>query len=143
MTLSTVVQISYLPSVAFEYRQDLPAVPALYFVLNSQRDVMYIGQTNNLSTRWKGHQRAIQMQAGGYRIHWYRIDDEQQRITTESQAIKYFRPPWNNSAIQVADRRRVDAYIRDVAAYMDIDPDELVCQILMEWSYRRRFGEEA
>ena len=138
MTITTtIVEISYLPSVAFEYRRDLPTVPALYFVLSAQRDVMYVGQTGNLRKRWESHQRAIQMQAGGYRIHWYRIDGEQERAAVEGKAISYFRPPWNNSAVQVAERRRVDGYIRDVAAYMEINPDDLVSQILAEWAYNR------
>lgn len=140
MTITT-VQISLLPSVAFEHRQDLLPVPALYFVLGVQRDVMYVGQTGNLRERWKSHQRAIQMRPGGYRIHWWRIDDERQRIDLETKAIAYFRPPWNNSAIQVHERRRVGAYIRDVATYMEIDPDDLIAQILADWAYNRDLGK--
>lgn len=136
MTLST-VQVSYLPSLAFEDRHDLPECPALYFVLNSKRDVMYIGQTGNLNGRWKGHHRALQMQNSNCRIHWYRVDNESKRVDIENRAIDYFRPPWNNTTVPVADRRRVDAYIRDAAAYMEIEPDDLVCQILMEWAYNR------
>jgi len=139
MTITT-IEISHLPSMAFEHRQNLPTIPALYFVVSAQLDIMYVGQTGNLRDRWKSHQRSIQMQTGGYRIHWFRFDNEAERALIERRAISYFRPPWNNTAIQVADRRRVDAYIRDVAAYMEIDPDDLICQILTEWAYNRDLG---
>lgn len=136
MTLST-IQVSLLPSVAFEHRADLPSMPALYFVLGSQRDVLYIGQTANLMTRWKSHHRALQMQGGGYRIHWTEIADEQRRITTEREAINYFQPIWNRSEVPTDDMKRVTQYIRDVARYMEVDPQDLHRQILMEWAYNR------
>lgn len=43
---------------------------------------------------------------------------------------------------QLVNKRRVDAYIRDVAAYLEIKPDDLVCQILTEWAYNRNLGRE-
>ena len=137
MTLSS-VQLGYLPSLAFEHRRDLPPVPAVYFVLDAQRNVMYIGQTVNLRDRWKAHHRALQMERGGYRIHWRGVTDEQERLDAERQSIKYFRPPWNRSEVPVADLKRVEAYINDVARYMEIDPRDLVCQILTEWAYNRK-----
>lgn len=32
---------------------------------------------------------------------------------------------------------RVEAYISDVARYMEISPRDLVCKILTEWAYNR------
>lgn len=139
MTIVT-AQISTLPSLAFEYRQDLPPVPALYFALNNQREIVYIGETGNLRDRWKSHHRARQMSTGGYRIHWMEMADADARAAAERQAIDYFRPLWNRTEIPVADMKRVEAYINDVARYMEIDPKELVCQILMEWAYNRAFS---
>lgn len=138
MTLAT-AQISLFQSLAFAHRYDLPPIPALYFVLSEQRDVVYIGQTANLRDRWKSHHRARQMALGAYRIHWKEVADEDQRTALEKQAIAYFRPLWNRTEVPIADRKRVEAYISDVARYMEIDPRELVCQILMEWAYNRTF----
>lgn len=139
MTIST-VQVSHLPSMAFEYRKDLPPVPALYFVVDGQLNIAYIGQTANLRDRWKQHHRGLQMERGSYRIHWREVADEQQRLDFERQAIKYFRPPWNRSEVPVADMKRVTAYINDVARYMEIDPRDLVARILTEWAYNRKEG---
>jgi hypothetical protein len=133
------VQISLYPSLAFADRSDLPPVPALYFVLSDRREVVYIGQTANLRERWKSHHRARQMTLGAYRVHWKEIADEDQRLAAEKAAIEYFRPLWNRTEVPVADIKRVEAYINDVARYMEIDPRELVCKILMEWAYGRVF----
>ena len=138
MTIVT-AEISTLPSLAFEHRQDLPPIPALYFALNNQREIVYIGETENLRTRFKSHHRARQMGVGGYRIHWMEMSDADRRASAERQAIAYFRPLWNRTEVPVADTKRVLAYINDVARYMEIDPRELVCKILMEWAYSRQF----
>lgn len=139
-----IAQISLFPSLAFEHRQDLPAVPAVYFVLNGRREMVYVGQTANLYNRWNksAHHRAQQMAGGNYRIHWTVVPDEAQRVKVERQAIAYFRPLWNRTAVPTADLKRVEAYINDVARYMEIDPRELVCKILMEWAYNRNFTRE-
>ena len=135
-----IAQISLLPSLAFEYRADLPPTPAVYFVLNDQRSVMYIGATENLRVRWKSHHRAPQMVVGAYRIHWTEVADADQRSAMERQAIDYFRPLWNRTEVPTDDMKRVVAYINDAARYMDVSPRELMCKILMDWAYNRESG---
>lgn len=132
------LQIAQLPSLAFEHRRDLPPIPALYFALDAQVSILYIGQTGNLRDRWKAHHRAPQMMEGGFRIHWREIADEEARLSAERQSIAFFRPPWNRSEVPVAEMKRVEAYINDVARYMEMNPRDLVCQILTEWAYNRR-----
>lgn len=132
------LKIAKLPSLAFEHRRDLPTLPALYFVIDARLHIVYIGQTTNLRERWKAHHRAPQMDAGGYRIHWLVVHDARRRTDGERQSIAYFRPPWNRSEIPVNDMKRVEAYINDVARFMEIDPRDLVCRILAEWAYNRK-----
>lgn len=45
-----------------------------------------------------------------------------------------------NELLPTEDMKRVEAYINDVARYMEVDPRELVCKILMEWAYSRSFN---
>jgi len=139
MTLETIAQISLFPSTTFEHRAELPPIGAVYFVLNSRREVMYIGQTANLRDRWKSHHRARQMAVGSYRIHFVHVADEDRRLALEKEATAYFRPLWNRTEVPAADMKRVGAYLKDVARYMEIDPGELMCQILMDWAYGRTF----
>ena len=143
MTLST-VKISLFQSVAFEHRQDLPAIPAVYFVLNAQRDIVYIGEASDLQARWAGknHHRAPQMRAGGYRIHWqYMPDDMQTRKAAERQAINYFQPLWNRTEVPADEMKEITSYIRRVAQHMGMDAADLHRQILKEWAYSRSFKE--
>lgn len=136
--IAPTVQIAHFPSLAFEHRKDLPVIPALYFVVDSKRDVVYIGQTQNLRKRWESHHRAIQMDRGNYRIHWRVVPDEALRRNYEARCIEHFRPAWNRSEVPVNDLKRVMAYITEVARYMEIDRDELLARILMDWSYNRK-----
>jgi hypothetical protein len=136
MTIAA-VRVSHLPSLAFQHRRDLPTAPVVYFVIGENLDVVYVGQTANLHDRWRSHHRALQMQSGDYRIHWMEVFDEQRRIEIEREAINYFRPVWNRSEVPIADMKRVEAYINDVARYMEINPRDLVCKILTEWAYNR------
>jgi excinuclease UvrABC nuclease subunit len=132
------VQIAHFPSMAYEERRDLPTIPALYFVVDSARNVVYIGQTVNLRDRWKSHHRAAQMERGGYRIHWRVVENDIQRRHYEARCIEHFRPPWNRSEVPVSDLKRVMAYISEVARYMEVDRDELLARILMDWAYNRK-----
>lgn len=139
MTIET-IKISLLRSVAFEQRQNLPPIPAVYFVLNAQLDIMYIGECADLQARWAGkkHQRAAQMREGGYRIHWYGIPgDALARKTAEKQAIEYYKPRWNRTEVPADEMKEVLRYVGNAARHMDIAPDELVCRILKEWAYSR------
>lgn len=47
------------------HRHLLPECPAIYFVLDPENRVLYIGRATNLLSRWKGHHRCEQLQ----RIH--------------------------------------------------------------------------
>lgn len=132
------VQVGHFPSMAFEDRRELPITPALYFVVDGKRDIVYIGQTANLRERWKSHHRAIQMDRGSYRIHWRVVPDEALRKQYEARCIEQFRPAWNRSEVPVNDLKRVMAYITDVARYMEIDRDELLARILTDWAYNRK-----
>lgn len=139
MTLAT-VKVNLFPSVAFEHRQDLPAIPAVYFVLDPQLAIVYIGEASDLLARWVGkrHQRALQMVGGGYRIHWMAAPaDAAARKTAEQQAIEYFRPLWNRTEVPADEMKEIASYIRAVARHMGMGPRDLHRQILKEWCYNR------
>ncbi len=44
-----------LPSLPLESRRSLPDISALYFVLDEDDELLYIGRANNLVKRWRGH----------------------------------------------------------------------------------------
>lgn len=142
MTLST-IKVSLLPSVAFEHRQDLPVISAVYFVLDSHRTIVYIGEASDLQARWAGktHHRAPQMKGGSYRIHWQPVAEEA-RKQVEKDAIAYFQPLWNRTEIPVDEMKEIIRYIHNVARYQGMDPHDLHRLILKDWAYNRGFGKE-
>lgn len=132
MTLATAQHIMYLPSLDFQHRQGLPLVSALYFVLDDQLNVMYIGQTANLHDRWRSHHRARQMRANVHRIYWVEIPDDARRADAETRAIAHFGPIWNRSEV-VNDGRWVREAIAYIARQRGISQSELLFRIAREW----------
>jgi hypothetical protein len=41
-----------LPAIAFEDRRNLPDTPAVYFVLDGDNAVLYVGQSISIAQRW-------------------------------------------------------------------------------------------
>ena len=92
----TAIHITELPYVTPDALPTLPAISALYFVLNANNDVLYVGQSRNLRQRWyMGHGRIQQFREAAFqRIHWLPLDIED-LVFTESEAIAYFAPSIN------------------------------------------------
>lgn len=46
-----------LSSVLLDNRNQLPTCPAIYFAIDAQNRILYVGKAKNLLTRWKNHHR--------------------------------------------------------------------------------------
>ncbi|MCC5612198.1 GIY-YIG nuclease family protein [Nostoc sp. CHAB 5834] len=46
-----------LPSILLEQRKQLPECTAIYFAIDVNDKIQYIGKSNNLRNRWKNHHR--------------------------------------------------------------------------------------
>lgn len=84
-----------LPSVAFDNRKALPTYAAIYFVLNAQGTVLYIGQTQCLFQRWQGHFFARFRAHHASRIAWLVMSDDTLLKPVEKACIAYFDPLCN------------------------------------------------
>ena len=51
------IDLEALPCIPFAERGRLPHVPGIYFVLNAEKELLYIGQARSLSVRWQNHHR--------------------------------------------------------------------------------------
>ncbi len=74
------IDLSVLPSLAITDRKQFPAIPCVYFAIDSQGVVQYIGQTSCLSSRWANHHRFDQLESLGdvciaYQIHIPNTED--------------------------------------------------------------------
>lgn len=85
-----------LPSLRLESRHNLPDKPAIYFVVDEDEEILYIGKALRLVKRWRGHHRLAQLeQLGNVRIAW--MECEEKLISSfEVALIAHFNPPLNH-----------------------------------------------
>ena len=57
------IKIADLPSVHLLDKNRLPNCAAIYFVTDSNAQIIYIGRTVNLVARWKDHHRFNQLKS--------------------------------------------------------------------------------
>jgi len=94
------IDLADLPSLPLEERAELPHIHAVYFVVSSSGEVLYVGQTSDLYRRWQAHHRFRQsLQAGATRLVWIAVDDPSELYESEEIAIEHFRPLWNGARI--------------------------------------------
>lgn len=88
-----------LPSVPLEQRSLLPTTSCIYFAIDSQEDIQYIGRSVNAQQRWMQHHRYAQLNLiGGVRIAYLQVDAD---LLTEVELalIEWFKPPLNRSRV--------------------------------------------
>jgi len=89
-----------LPSVPLGDRKNLPDCPAIYFVLDSNDAVLYVGRAISLARRWVAHHRTKQLREGGpTRIAWLEVSDSALLDEIERACIAYFAPSMNGSDV--------------------------------------------
>lgn len=85
-----------LPSLPLECRKALPKCAGIYFAIDSEEVVQYIGRSNNIQYRWSQHHRKYQLeQIGGIKIAWIELSDETLLSEIEKALIEWFDPPLN------------------------------------------------
>lgn len=85
-----------LPSLALRERARLPNIPAIYFVLDSQQRVLYIGRSKALCVRWLCHGKLDVLSAHeDVHIAWLAGDAIEALPAIERLCIEYFQPPYN------------------------------------------------
>jgi excinuclease UvrABC nuclease subunit len=93
-----------LPSLSLRERRSLPECAAVYFVLNSNDEILYIGGTVNLFQRWLTHHRCDQLtnMGDGIRITWLECSEPGLLPEIETALIKHFQPTLNRTPIPVS-----------------------------------------
>lgn len=115
--MTTSLQLAALPNLSIQHLDRLPDCPAIYFAIDDQDRVLYVGQAKNLANRWrgKGHHRTEQLK----RIHrrhpvtlaWLDCADccdapperlRQRLKELEDQYIEEFQPLLNGTEVPAA-----------------------------------------
>ena len=94
------IDFNNLPSVPLSQKSDLPRCPAIYFVLNQKREILYIGRSINLLYRWRDHHRFSQLSEINKNkdifIHWWECNLEIRDLASaEHYYINLFKPLLN------------------------------------------------
>ena len=109
----TTIDLSALPSVPLSERSQLPFVSCVYFAIDSQNKVQYIGATINLNQRWVQHHRSSQLfKMESVRVSYLPVDTGS-LLEVEKALIQWFKPSLNGSEVQfdLTDKPKVSVYL--------------------------------
>lgn len=127
------LNLSELPWLPLEEKSAFPTQPAIYFCIDSNDVVQYIGRATNLNQRWGNHHRYNQLtDIGDIKIAWLETSEDY-LSEVEANLINYFNPALNNSemltslkcnVIAKLIRNRMNSLGIDIAAL-----NRLFCEI--------------
>lgn len=90
------INLASLPWLPLNARSAFPEQPAIYFAIDSQDCIQYIGRSLNPKARWLVHHRYNQLEAiGSIRIAYLFIDTPELLSEIEAALITWFNPPLN------------------------------------------------
>ena len=105
---------SSLPSLPLEDRKQLPEKPCIYFAIDRNEVIQYIGRSVNLQQRWGQHHRHGQLKAmGDVKVAWLEVSDPSLLPEIEDAAIAHFEPPLNGRSHTGKVLKRISASIPD------------------------------
>ena len=129
------IDLNSLPSVELESKSELPEQSAIYFAIDSQGAIQYIGRSSNLKNRWINHHRFNQLKSlGGVRIAYLFLDLDL-LPSVEKALIEWFKPALNNSDSPEKRKRAQQPFTPAIA-----DPafDELMEKLKAHWGIENR-----
>lgn len=105
-----------LPSVPLGDRKQLPTCPAIYFAIDSQNRILYVGKAKDLSARWKNHHRLYKLETIDHefpvRLAWQPWDttslDE-----AEKRLILTLQPLLNNTEVETPEVIPAEVVLRE------------------------------
>ncbi|RCJ20150.1 hypothetical protein A6S26_05360 [Nostoc sp. ATCC 43529] len=90
------IQPNHLPSLPLVRRSQLPKCAGVYFVIDGDGVVQYIGRSKNLRSRWVAHHKLAEIrEMTGAKVSWLEISDEDLLPSIEAALIQWFSPPLN------------------------------------------------
>lgn len=96
--------IGELPYVTLSERQQLPDCAAVYFVIDVNDRILYVGQAKNLLARWKNHHRLYKLeqlnQESPVRLAW-QVCNEEDLSEIEKRLITEYQPLLNNTQVEL------------------------------------------
>ena len=145
------LEILNLPKVSLETKELLPEYSGIYYVVDENKLVWYVGKAKNIHKRWKGksHHRIYQLQQLNHKQFYiyYEQVDLSQLDKREKQQIEKYNPHLNNSPVKTKKVRPTEtllretiAKIRDFAFILGVEPPrrEIKDKINIGWLIQER-----
>ncbi|WP_416212685.1 GIY-YIG nuclease family protein [Nostoc sp. DedQUE04] len=111
-----------LPSVSLQERSQLPARSCIYFAIDSQGVVQYIGRTVNLKNRWSSHHCYGHLKRiGNVRIAYIEVSDHNLLAEIENALISHFNPPLNTFQLWSKSYQNIPPGAVKIRRYTDIE----------------------
>jgi len=90
------LDIKTLPWLPLEEKAAFPKKPAIYFAIDSQGAVQYIGRSVNVRKRWgRHHKYDVLSEIGNVKIAYLFVDVVELLPKIEAALIEWFNPPLN------------------------------------------------
>ncbi len=90
------INLSSLPWLPLDAKSAFPRNPAIYFAIDSQGTVQYIGRSINPKNRWASHHKYQELETiGSIKIVYLFVDSPELLPQIESALILWFNPPLN------------------------------------------------
>ncbi|WP_198648406.1 GIY-YIG nuclease family protein [Cyanothece sp. BG0011] len=106
-----------LPKVALENRKELPSLSGVYYVIDQNNIIWYIGQAKNLQSRWKSqsHHRLFQLKSQKkvkFTIY-YRTLESSKLNEVEQKEIAKYHPHLNQTKVKHQKVRPAESLLRE------------------------------
>lgn len=98
-------QLDKLPYVEFLKKDQLPETAGIYFAVDKDQKVWYIGKAQNLKDRWVGHHRYDQLKKinkrSSIKILWYSCENDANTLNKlEKYFIDTYHPVLNQTSVE-------------------------------------------
>lgn len=114
--MSTSLDPLQLPSVFLADRKQLPTCSAIYFAIDANKRVLYVGKAKNLAARWKNHHRLYKLEEidkeSPVRLAWQAWNEEDLG-EAERSLIVNFQPLLNNTEVETSAVIPSEVVLRD------------------------------
>lgn len=112
--------ILQLPYIGLKNRAILPELSGIYYVIDENFIIWYIGKAKNLRTRWAGdnHHRLDQLQKQRKKLFtiYYELVPESLLDATEQERIEQHSPQLNGTKVKVKKLRPTETLLRETLA---------------------------
>lgn len=147
-------EILSLPKVSLETKELLPEYSGIYYVVDENKIVWYVGKATNIRKRWQGksHHRIYQLKQLKHKYFdiYYENINLSELDQREKQQIAKYTPHLNNSPVKIKKVRPTETLLRetiakisDFAFILGVEPPrrEIKDKISVQWLIQEQILE--